>query len=103
MKSNLLKGILSLLVIGLCGCSYHDSRLQQAKASVPEMRRYLVEQIPDLSQQERELIENSEPLIGHANYTIYYFLWKDLQDNTLFTVEATGPGTYPYLAKRNAK
>ena len=87
----------------ICGCGLmprfeHD----QAQSLVPSIREYALSNIQNLSQEERNFIIQTEPVIGHANYMIYYYWWKNKDGETLFTVESSPPaGHDPTRAYRN--
>jgi hypothetical protein len=78
-----------------------SSDLQKRAKLIPAVRQYLIEQIPDLTKSEKEFIKDNDPLIGHANYIVYYFEWFDLSDEVSFTVETSGPPFRPYKAERS--
>ncbi len=49
--------------------------------------------IQDLSKEDRDFIYRTEPVIGHANYVIYYYWWQDEDGQTRFCVEAAPPSS----------
>lgn len=98
-----------LAVFGMLGCGLMPQfEHEQAKTKIPTMREYALKQITDLTEQERTLIMETEPVIGHANYFIYYYWWKDGAGNTVLWVESLPPsdglgptptGAYRYQGK----
>ena len=81
--------ILSTVLV-LSSCSLFPS-LKEARKHTPEVRGFLIHKL-QLTQVEKDLIENTEPVIGHANYTIYYYWWRDSSGENIFKVETTAPG-----------
>ena len=55
--------------------------------------------------EEKALIRDTKPTVGHSNYVIYYYWWRSTEGNNLYTVEATSPTEVfkPYSAYRNKK
>ena len=83
-----------LAVFGMFGCGLMPQfEHEHAKAKVPTMREYALKRITDLTKQERTLIMETEPVIGHANYVIYYFWWKDGAGNKVLCVESSPPSS----------
>lgn len=76
--------------------------VEKAREMVPSIREYALANIPDLTDREREFIRETEPGIGHANYTIYYYTWRNSEGKALFSVEAFPPscGFEPTRANR---
>ena len=92
-----------LAVFGILGCWLMPQfEREQAKNEIPTMREYALNQIADLTEQERTMIIETEPVIGHANYAIYYFWWKDGEGNNILCVESLPPsnGLEPTRAYR---
>jgi len=97
--------ILLLLVLWLCcqGCGLMPHfEYKEAKSLVPSVREYALSELPNLSEEERNFINQTEPVIGHANYMIYYYWWKNKDGQTLFCVESSSPsaGLGPTVAYR---
>ena len=83
--------IASVLVSG-CGL-FPRFEYDQAKVLVPSIREYALNNIQDLTKEDRDLISHTEPVIGHANYVIYYYWWKDKDGQTRFCVETAPPSS----------
>jgi hypothetical protein len=83
----------------LTSCVYRQERLAEARKAIPTVRQYLIEQITDLTKSEKKFIQKNKPFFGHANYIVYYFKWFDFTDESVFTVETSGPPFKPYKAK----
>lgn len=78
----------------VCGCGLMPHfEYKEAKSLVPSVREYALNNIQDLSKEERNFIIQTEPVIGHANYMIYYYWWKNKDEKTLFCVESSAPST----------
>jgi len=84
-----------------CGLMPHFE-YEEAKSLVPSIREYAMSTLQNLSEEERDFITQTEPVIGHANYMIYYYWWKNKDGKTLFCVESTSPsaGLEPMAAYR---
>lgn len=86
--------ILSILLSFICGCGLLPRyEYEEAKSLVPSVREYALSTLQDLSGEERNFINQTEPSIGHSNYMIYYYWWKNKEGKTLFCVESTSPST----------
>jgi hypothetical protein len=78
----------------LCGCSLTPRfEYEAAKSLVPTVREYALLNIQGLSEEERSFIIQTEPVIGHANYTVYYYWWKNKNGEILFCVESPPPSS----------
>jgi len=78
----------------VCGCGLMPRfEYKEAKALIPSIREYALANIEDLSEEERAFIIQKDPVIGHANYTIYYYWWKNKDDENLFCVESFSPSS----------
>lgn len=66
---------------------------EEAKVLVPSIREYALNNIQDLSKEDRDFIYQTEPVIRHANYVIYYYRWQDKDGQTRFCVEAAPPSS----------
>jgi hypothetical protein len=89
------------IALGGCGIMPRH-RLREAAQFVPQMRAFALERLPDLTPQEREAIESREPVVGDANYVIYYFTWSDPSGRPVVTVEASAPPCRPHSVRRHA-
>jgi hypothetical protein len=95
--------LLAVVLTATTGCGVTPrSKFDEARRSVPEIREYALQNLPDLTPAERELVQNREPVMGQANYVAYYFWWKDERGRTVVTVDATAPPCRPTRAYRNA-
>lgn len=96
---------LSLLVVAMAivsGCdTVPRSKFHEAHQSLPAVRAYALQQLPDLTDREREIIRTQDPTMGQANFVVYYFWWKDSEGKTFVTVEASPPPCKPYVARRS--
>ena len=64
------------------------------------MRLYALDNIPSLTEAERHLLTQTEPTIGHANYSDYYFTWTNPSDGRRLVVESSPPFGEPGSAYR---
>jgi hypothetical protein len=91
------KLISSFFFFGLffvCGCGLMPRfEYKEAKALIPSIREYALANIEDLSEEESVFIIQKDPMIGHANYTIYYYWWKNKEGENLFCVESFSPSS----------
>jgi|GEM_PF-3450338 len=89
-----LFGVL-LLGLGLAtGCGLMPKfEIQEAREQIPAMRTFLLAHVDDLNEAEKEFILSTDPVIGHANYMIYYYWWKDADGKCLFCVESSSPSS----------
>ena len=86
--------ILLLVTVLVSGCGLLPRyEYEEAKALVPSIREYALNNIQDLSKEDRDFINQTEPVIGHANYVIYYYRWQDKDGQTRFCVEASTPSS----------
>jgi len=102
--SNLhFRGILfvaAALVAGGCA-AFPQSKFEEAHQSLPEIRAYALQQLPDLTAEERDIIQTHDPKLGQANFVIYYFWWQNSEGKTFATVEASPPPCKPYSARQS--
>lgn len=93
--SRMLIVFVVLAIFGMLGCGQIIPKyeLEQAKAQVPTMREYALNQITGLTKQERTLIIEKEPGIGHSNYVLYHFWWTDEIGRRVFWVDSNPPST----------
>ena len=78
----------------ICGCGLVPHfAYKEAKSLVPSVRGYALDNLQYLSEEDRNLIIQTEPVIGHANYMIYYYWWNNKDGKTLFCVESSAPST----------
>ena len=102
-KINIAAVFIALSVFGILGCGLIPRfEHEQAKTQIPTIREYALKHITDLTEYERTLVMETEPVIGHANYVIYYFWWKDGAGNNMLCVESSSPssGLEPVRAYR---
>jgi hypothetical protein len=86
--------VVSILFSFICGCGLLPRyEYEEAKSLVPSVREYALSTLQDLSEEERNFINQTEPSIGHANYVTYYYWWKNKEGRTLFWVESSRPST----------
>ena len=86
--------IVPFAIFFVCGCGLMPHfEYREAKSLVPSVREYALSNLQDLSEEERDFILQTEPVIGHANYMIYYYWWKNKDGETLFCVESSPPST----------
>ena len=95
VKTNRMIAVFVILaILGISGCGLMPKfEYKQAKAMIPTIREYALNQITDLTEQERTLIIKTEPVIGHANYVIYYFWWKDETGKDILCAESLSPSS----------
>lgn len=95
--------ILAAVCTAIAGCAFFPRhRLDEAARSVPQMRAFALEHVPDLTPEERDALSFREPKIGLANYVVYYFWWSDAAGRPLIMVEASPPPCEPRSARRSA-
>ena len=83
------------------GCSlFPRSRFDEARQSIPEIRAYTLDNLPDLTPQERETVQTGEPKMGQANFVTYYFWWQTSEGKTFATVVASPPPCKPFSVSR---
>ena len=92
--NKLIRSFLFLGIFFVCGCGLTPRfEYKEAKALIQSMREYALANIKDLSEEERVFIIQKDPVIGHANYTIYYYWWKNTKGENLFCVESFSPSS----------
>ncbi len=69
--------------------------IEAAKMATPQVRQYALDNQSNLTPDEREPIRTTEPQIGHANYVVYYFVWRDGKGKQVVGVETEPPPCEP--------
>lgn len=44
------------------------------------IRDYALHHLPDMTQEERQIISNTEPTVGQVNYAEVHFKWADIRE-----------------------
>jgi hypothetical protein len=72
-------GVLALLVGMLFpGCAYHNYNRQffaDCRTNVPAIRVYAVDHLSNLSEDDRRIINATEPELAQANFVAVHFTW----------------------------
>lgn len=106
MKDILFAGNIVILIITLAGCSiWPKFELDKARQYIPDARSYALANIEGLSETEKSILKNSDPVIGHLNYVDYFYWWKDKKGNNFVAVRTSSPqhGFEPISASRLTK
>src|SRR5215471_9293837 len=63
------------------GCAYYNYNQQffaDCRARVPEVRAYVVEHLPSLSEADRQILTTVEPRLAQANWVAVKFIWPNV-------------------------
>ncbi len=80
-------GLLTLLTM-VSGCAHLEREsqrtLKEIHESLPTVRAYALERLPDLTQFQRIAVSTVEPRVLHANYGVFYYSWDGICEVVTF-------------------
>jgi len=67
-----------LLCAILSGCAHDRQFFDDCRPAVPKIRDYAIQDLPNLSPEDRQRITDTEPRLAQANYVEVHFTWTNI-------------------------